>query len=109
MTAEMFNGWANRETWALMLHVSNDPGLSLTVADTARAAADGITGDGARAAVADAVRDDLSAMLDPAEHLVAYGMERSHELQVVAAEVGSVWRVDWSEVADAVMEGLGDD
>jgi hypothetical protein len=90
---ETFNGWSNRETWAFMLHVSNDEGLSAMFADTIR---------DERSDPAYAVQRDAEALLTRAGYVDTFGGPWPDALADIAAEVGSLWRIDWAEVAEAL-------
>lgn len=100
MGDETFNGWTNRETWALMLHVTNDQGLHELFREAA--------GEGAPPAI-DRVRELAERLLDPDEYRETFGDEQSPDLRRMAHEVGSLWRVDWAEVVQSLTEGLGVD
>lgn len=93
--ADTYQGWANRETWALNLWLSNDEGLY----DMARElVADAVScGQGEPWQVARAlkawVEDDLVPMLAETE-----------QGRVMLGEVGSLWRVNFGEVAASFLE-----
>ena len=96
-----YEGWANRETWALNLWLSNDQGLyELTlehisdVLGEEQADARKWT-DEYRASVAgEAVKDLWEEITDPAGDWAPL----SDELQQAVRDVGSLWRVDWDEI-----------
>ena len=91
MTTETYQGWTNRETWAANLHLSNDEGLYTMTRELVA------TGDaenrGPRAA-ADALETFVT------EELRGMAAD-SPGLQMMFDEIGSLWRVDWQEVAGA--------
>ena len=100
-----YQGWANRETWAAALHLSNTQVLAETGADLVRrtcseakdtARSLGIKpGDGMTQA-GDAVAEWVAAMLSTYPDEAMLGMGR---------DIGSLWRVDWTAVA----RSLGDE
>lgn len=99
MTVETCNGWANRETWSLMLWVNNDEGL----------------GESAREAIrlesepwrqADALREWADELLTRAGYVDTFGGPWPDALADVACEVGSLDRVDWRECADRLADSL---
>ena len=99
MTVETCNGWANRETWSLMLWVNNDQGL----------------GESAREAVrlesepwrqADALREWADEMLTRAGYVDTFGAPWPDALADVACEVGSLDRVDWGECVERLADSL---
>ena len=112
-----YNGWPNRETWAVGLHLDNDYGLyeyrcglvDVMVASHADwVAEDAVSRVGTRAVfrVADAVeswvRDEFERVFHPMEAVVQ-GVVVDHQAGVwrmMASDVGSLWRVDWTCLAE---------
>jgi hypothetical protein len=98
---EPYNGWTNRETWALMLYVSNDEGLC----------------DMAREVCADAYQKPLAGMTDVAEALEEWatgllswdayeyetGETQPAELVKMSQSIGSLYRVNWYECVETLM------
>lgn len=106
MTDETYNGWANRETWALDLWLSNDQGLYEMTLERVRDVVQGyaLAESGLRAYHGGkAVRELWEELTDPAE-----GLLTGETLHQAMDEVGSVWRIDWDEIgrhwAEAVAE-----
>lgn len=104
--SEEYNGWVNRETWALNLWLGNDEGLYNEVREIAeRATSEYVVAcdsygmeptDGGRAfrvgeAILEWVRDDLFTG--------NYG-----DVTDMRSEVGSLWRVDEFELGSAWVE-----
>lgn len=84
---ETYNGWANRETWACHLWLSNDEltyGMTLSSMRHGRNMGEN---------PADTMREHVEAMFDLMT--APNGMLK---------DIGSLWRVDWEEVADAFQE-----
>lgn len=115
MTDDTYNGWTNRETWAVNLHLSNDQGLyELTNERVTNALADI---DGNAVGLGDWFADPtegparrrvrrITLAADALEELVAElfdtdGDYWSSNLQGMRDDVGSVWRIDWRAVAEA--------
>jgi hypothetical protein len=94
-TDETYQGWTNRETWALMLHINNDQGLYEMFRQIVRDYPD----DQERA-----VRGQVEELLNPAEYREMYGTAQPEGIEMMAHEVGSLWRVNWSEVVEALTE-----
>ena len=96
---ENYQGWANRETWAFMLHVNNDQGLyneTLEVAQQHAGSDDFLLGQ----AVVLYWQETLE------EWAETYGAPLSDGLEMFRNEVGSWWRVNYTEVGAAVRESL---
>lgn len=117
-TDETYNGWANRETWAAALHLSNDQGLYNLATETVRAARanwapipelgdwydqEGNREAAMRRAAGEAIEELYNAIVED-----AFGEGMPHDdVQTVAGmvrDVGSTWRVDWAAVADSFHE-----
>ena len=123
-TDERYQGWTNRETWALNLWLSNDQGLyemlrerigeAIAEHDTDQREnctdcvqgshaedcgtdLDSLTRYDARSA-GELVQAFWDEITDP-EQMGTEGL--SGEMLSMVREVGSVWRVDWDEIGAA--------
>ncbi|KJL45560.1 DUF7249 family protein [Microbacterium trichothecenolyticum] len=99
--SDEYNGWANRETWALVLHIQNDAGLYMTFSE--------LVGDRSfqnlgLAAQQDRIKGEAESLFTPAGYRDTFGGEMPAGLADVAAEIGSFWRIDWAEVHTALTE-----
>lgn len=92
MADDTYQGWANRETWALMLWVNNEQGLYEMYREMVRKS--GI----------DAVQESLELNLDSSHWIDEWGVQIPRSWAEMAREVGSLWRVDWDEVNSALLE-----
>lgn len=112
MSDDTYNGWANRETWALCLHLGNDQS----------------TYEWAKVEAQRAIDDYTESMIEfgyevkspvPAarvgRHIIEQVTETLPDLMVPDAyammreDVGSVWRVDESEVGKWALELIAED
>lgn len=97
---DTYHGWTNRETWAWHLWITNEQATYEEARRVAGQAAAG-TGDGA-AAGKHAVAAALSEWwTDTAARENGY----SETLAAMRDDVGSLWRIDWLAIADALLEG----
>lgn len=113
-TDDKYNGWTNRETWAVSLHINNDEGWQESVMDALREAVGEIvmTADGyveqdvplkpweAGVVIKENVEETLDASDDPSM--------RTADLLAVVRDIGSLWRVDWDEIGASFLSDLGE-
>jgi hypothetical protein len=109
-TIETYNGWTNRETWAVSLHLNNDEGLYYDLARILEEAfledVDGSTREGWIRGVMSAV-DSLSEWV---EEILSFnyweenGTTMPHGIHLMKDDVGSLWRVNWREIVEAELE-----
>lgn len=145
MTDETYNGWTNRETWAVALHINNDQGWQESVHEALRNAqpemvcavcGEGIrkdgngyrhthadedtycgTGDGATATPVSKPLEAWEAGLvirENVEEWIEYLADRdtpeaAGDLWGVASDIGSLWRVNWTELGAAFLSDLEDE
>lgn len=89
---ERYNGWPNRETWALYTWLSNDQGLYEEVRERAN------TKDPVEAVRN--VKDYIEALFDEFQDDPATYKGMAN----MVMDVGSLWRVDWAEITGAFRE-----
>lgn len=90
----------DRETWATHLWLSNDAGLySWAVETVAHGGAD---------ALKEGLEDLQAALIDSPDGQYAYAecglVLRVRDAALALGDIGSLWRVDWNEVAEAFRE-----
>ena len=95
-TADEFNGWKNRETWAAALHLSNDEYLYNVMLE--------LCSEGKRWSCA----DKIEAWVTEEVNMILYPDSRDEQLapaliRSMICDVGSFWRVAWEDVADSFM------
>lgn len=108
MSEETYEGWTNRETWAVNLWLSNDEGLYNATREIVTMAVDAVDPEDVptwaaddlqsfhAGRVADALKIWVEQLLDASECLL-----KDEDRQNMASDCGSLWRVDWYEVAKA--------
>lgn len=126
-TDETYNGWTNRETWAVALHINNDQGWQESVHEALRAAefttlAETLPQSDPALAWTDEeeqrnnarqageiIKDNVEAMFDPTSDL--WDGEAVNYASVVPSimqDVGSLWRVNWDELGASFLDDLKD-
>lgn len=110
---EKYNGWANRETWAFMLHLNNDHGLYEMAHEWAREALSAPalrhddTEDVKNYMVGDyVIRMARELWADHREHGMSFVQRADNPVVIWERETGSVWRVDATEVGASLREDL---
>ena len=93
-----FNGWKNRETWAVNLWIENDQGLYIEAQNLAKQA---LRNDqlNAERTLADMLKEWLENLLDFRAYRAEYGSEMPEALQIMRDDIGSLYRVEWWEIA----------
>ena len=83
-------GWTNRETWAASLWINNDQGMQEM---------------GIEYAGQDEYGDALKDWFDELwAEVLDNPAETSRELRSMFGDIGSLWRVNWKEVRDGLLE-----
>ena len=104
-TDDTYEGWKNRETWALNLWLSNDQALYELTLDRVRDAIrnvdqqDYMSTATYRMTAGEAVKDlwdEITSLNSVDRHGDLRGV--SVETLRMVADVGSLWRVDWDEI-----------
>jgi hypothetical protein len=85
---EGYHGWSNRETRATALWLGNDEALYNEVRD--------IVERNNRDAFK--VADDIKTMVEDIQHAVYNGEANLHARSMIL-DIGSLYRVDWDEIA----------
>lgn len=119
--AQRYNGWANRETWAVALHIKNDQGWQESVHEAVRNAADGFRQDppiwavydneaeearDMATAVGDAIRESVEEALTPEDSDDYFGRRITDGQWGALQDIGSLWRVSWTELGAAFLEDV---
>ena len=103
-----YNGWKNRETWAANLWIENDEGLQSEALEMAKGA---IKEDKLNATriLADNLKEWLESLLDFRAYRAEYGTEMPDALQTMRDDIGSLYRVDWWEIAEGFLSSVLED
>ena len=95
INTEEYNGWANRETWATVMHLSNDDGLQDMCRELVEGKGKWSGGDAIEAWVTGEVDELLHG-----SNVCGDG----NWVAMLISDVGSFWRVDWQAVAESFIE-----
>ena len=104
---ETYNGWTNRETWAIQLHLSNNEGDYLEMKEHAEELVkeqteDDDSGPSAVWRMAEYIEDWVREVYDSVLHQdecddgVIWSRK---EERMLISDVGSFWRADFQEIA----------
>jgi hypothetical protein len=97
MEAQEYNGWSNRETWATMLHIDNDQALLEIAMDYAKQELEQY-GEQARYELAQTLQNWIEDDLLTRENIAG-----NEGLWLMLSDIGSLYRVNWREVADTLL------
>lgn len=112
---QKYNGWSNRETWAVALHINNDQGWQQDVHEALREAGYGPAIDDVNAREAgEVIKDNVELRLENMRVNV-YGYDdratrrrNAEAYHLVREDVGSLWRVDWDELGRSFLSDLAE-
>jgi len=109
MADDSYNGWTNRETWAVSLYIDNDEGWYTEVRDILRPYVASEEHDADIWAASNELRDFIEQWLTVAGYR-EYTAEESlpASLSVIAEDIGSLYRVNWDEVASNILSDLNE-
>lgn len=103
MKDETYNGWTNRETWATALHIDNDEGFYNQRMNCCRHAQDNAIATEYASHEQVATRmlaDDLRLWVEGMYDDFLYDGHRDERVALMIGDVGSLWRVNWREIAE---------
>lgn len=110
-TDERYNGWTNRETWAVALYINNDQGWQESVFEALRGVE--ITGGNgeynpASREAGEIIKANVERLLDPDQYADEFGTDQPREVARIAHEIGSLWRVNWDELGASFLADLAE-
>lgn len=92
MPDDTYEGWPNRETWAVVLRIDNDQGWVEEVLFEVRELLAGLAPDEHWKA-ADLVKENVE------EYLFCDDADRTLQRDILH-DIGSLWRIDWEKVGE---------
>lgn len=114
--SDEYHGWPNRETWAASLHLDNDQSRYIDTREAATALIDSLAGDTgiltdaqctrAESLIAERIAGFFTAEADAVYHAPGAATNWG---RMMAADVGSLWRVDWREIASHYVDDCAAD
>lgn len=99
---EMYSGWTNRETWALMLWINNDEGLQ----GMAREMVDLLWRKSAAGSVPGALEAWAETLFTRSGYVDEFGGPWPDALADIAEDIGSLYRVNWQECAESILSDV---
>lgn len=110
-TVEPYNGWTNRETWAVALYINNDQGLQESVYETLT----NLTDDEGESLIVkvdwtlsqtrdagEAIKDFLDELFD----LDTHDGILPRDVYLMVQDIGSLWRVNWDELGASFLRDV---
>lgn len=104
MTDETYNGWTNRETWALVLHINNDQGLQEWALELTEQLVD-YHGPVA-ALIGERIVDGFEELVH--EMLLNGSPVAAENALMILRDVGSFWRMDPIEIGESFIEAVSE-
>ncbi len=114
---DKYNGWTNRETWAVALHIDNDEGFHdyrnelcqkfVTASKKPSAGRAACLTDEQAAGMW--LSNGLREWVEEMSHDVYFpdGEPANRELCGMFHDIGSLWRVNWDEIATNWLQDFG--
>ena len=107
MSDDEYNGWTNRETWAVMLHLDNDQGLYDEYHERFKNCCD--RNKQSPKTLIWAFSDELREWVTEFLH-ISYWQEMGVDMPELVInmqdDIGSLWRVNWDEIARSIAEDI---
>ena len=106
-TDERYNGWANRETWAVSLYLNNDQWLQESTYDLIRAMREGEQVEHHRDLPAWKAGEGIRDMLAELSETVIEGVA-DRDTRLMFMDIGSLWRVEWDHIGGAFLADVAE-
>jgi hypothetical protein len=102
---DTYNGWTNRETWAVALYINNDQGWQESVHDAIRQWLDTASEPAQAYEMGDIIRENVESVFD---WEFFHGIPVPRDLLLAREDIGSLWRVNWTELGAAFLSDLAE-
>jgi hypothetical protein len=103
LLSEEYNGWSNRETWAVALHLNNDQGFIDEVEQFTHRAIQDNPLEEAGYRLADSLEEWVSAFFE------FDTVSTNEHLFIMMTDIGSLYRVNWREIAQTYVDTMVSD
>ena len=100
MADEKYNGWTNRETWTVKLHWDNNEGDYRFFTDEAKR----FKKEGKSAFEFAEFLEEQAEEIQ--EQVINNPEQATQEAKMFIQDTGSLWRVDWREIAEAYFQDI---
>ena len=101
-----YNGWTNRETWAVMLHLDNHRGLYHEYHELFKDCLEKYEAKQLVYKFSDSLRDWVQDMLSPRYWRIELDGQMPEWAESMMTDVGSLWRVNWDEIAHSIARDI---
>ena len=102
MTDDEYNGWTNRETWAVRLHWDNNQDDYDFIMSEAKKHIE-------RGEPVYRFADFLKEIAEDIQDTVINEKSATHEARLFIQDVGSLWRVNWLEIAERYYDEIAEE
>jgi hypothetical protein len=117
MTDETYNGWTNRETWAVGLHINNDQGWQESVHEALRGELEftqemqegkpGMIADVDKYRAGEIIRENVESALEMLWEIRSDSEPYfSSTFGGIREDIGSLWRVAWTELGASFLSDI---
>lgn len=99
-------GFSNKETWAVALHLNNTQWMQKEYRSHREAIKHYCVGDAVPHCFAERLQKLVERWFGDfySDAMGHYGYEKLVDIRLMAHDVGSLWRVDWKELAEHLMK-----
>jgi hypothetical protein len=103
LLSEEYQGWSNRETWGVALHLSNDQGLYIETQALTSEAIDSNLLEEAGYRLADSLEEWVNDLFE------FESVSINEQLFIMMTDIGSLYRVNWREIAQTYVQTMVSD
>jgi hypothetical protein len=102
---EEYNGWSNRETWATALHINNDESLLNDINEYSKSILE--YGEEYPAEIVAVRIEEMITEIVSEDHWIdELGADMPRGARMMRDDIGSLWRVNWREIATSLLSDV---